>query len=516
MITETTDGVILSGERSLTRAELARRAARVASGLSALGVGEDDFIAVILRNDFAFFEAFDGASLIGAYVVPVNWHFKAEEVGYILSDSGAKAVVIHADLLPDLRSAVPAGMPVLVVSTPPEIATAYPAASGTPPLQPGERDWETWRDTNAPWAHPAREGRSGVFYTSGTTGKPKGVVRDPETDESGGEIDKLTTLIFGLEDDAPMRSVITGPVYHAMPFTFALVSVHVAELVVMQPKFEPEQLLELVEAHRITHLQLVPTMFKRLLALPEDVRTRHDLSSLRFVSHSAAPCPPDLKRAMIEWWGPVIYEYYGGTETGAVTFHNSHEALAHPGTVGRPIEGCAIRIVSADGKACAPGEVGEIFMGNPKLPDFTYNNEDSKRQEVELDGLVTIGDVGYLDADGYLYITDRARDMVISGGVNIYPAEIEAALMGMPQVRDCAVFGIPDDEFGEALCAHVSMEPDAPFDAQEIKAWLGERLAKYKVPRTFVHDESLPREDSGKVMKRKVRAQYWPVDGKAI
>jgi long-chain acyl-CoA synthetase len=261
---------------------------------------------------------------------------------------------------------------------------------------------------------------------------------------------------------------------------------------------------------------MVPTMFVRLLRLPEAVKRRHDLSSLEWVAHAAAPCPVDVKRAMIEWWGPVIHEYYGGTETGIVTFHTAEEALRKPGTVGRALPGGTVRIYGADGRILPAGEIGEIYLWLAGFPDFTYHGLDDKRREVGRDGLVTLGDVGYLDEDGYLFICDRARDMVISGGVNIYPAEIEMALLAMPGVRDCAVFRIPDDEFGEKLCAHIQPDPEVPIGAAEVTEFLRGRLADFKVPRVIKFETALPREDSGKIIKRKLREPYWAQAGRHI
>ena len=228
---------------------------------------------------------------------------------------------------------------------------------------------------------------------------------------------------------------------------------------VLQPRFEAEDMLRLIDRHKVSHMHIVPTMFVRLLRLPDEVKRRYDLSSLRWVTHGAAPCAPAVKRQMIEWWGPVINEYYGATETGIVVWHDSQEALAKPGTVGRVVEGAALRIVDEQGRDVKQGEVGEIYLRGPHLAEFTYNNDDAKRREIALGDLVTVGDVGYQDADGYVFLCDRKRDMIISGGVNIYPAEIELVLIQMPGVRDCAVFGIPDEEFGEQICAHV--EPQA-------------------------------------------------------
>jgi long-chain acyl-CoA synthetase len=246
------------------------------------------------------------------------------------------------------------------------------------------------------------------------------------------------------------------------------------------------------------------------------VKRRHDLSSLRWVTHGAAPCAPAVKRQMIEWWGPVINEYYGATETGIVVWHNSEEALRKPGTVGHVVPGALLRIVDEEGRDVKQGEVGEIYLKGPHLSEFTYNNDDAKRREVGLGELVTVGDVGYQDADGYIFLCDRKRDMIISGGVNIYPAEIESVLIQMPGVRDCAVFGIPDEEFGEQICAHVEPQAGAELQASDVRAYLGGHLARYKVPKVVEFSAALPREDSGKIFKRKLRAPYWEKMGRSI
>jgi long-chain acyl-CoA synthetase len=286
--------------------------------------------------------------------------------------------------------------------------------------------------------------------------------------------------------------------------------------IVLQPRFDPEDMLRLIEAHRVTHMHIVPTMFVRLLRLPDAVKRRYDVSSLRNVTHGAAPCPPEVKRAMIGWWGKVINEYYGATETGVVVWHDSEQALLKPGTVGKPVDGAIVRIVDDQGREVKQGEVGEIYVRAPSLSDFTYNNADEKRREVALGDLVTVGDIGYFDADGYLFLCDRKRDMIISGGVNIYPAEIESQLIDMPGVRDCAVFGIPDEEFGEAICAVVQPDAGATLAADDVRAFLGQRLARYKLPRVVEFRDALPREDSGKIFKRKLRQPYWEKAGRAI
>lgn len=510
---------LISGERHLSHAELQARAAKAASGFEALGIVEGDCIALILRNDFAFFEAALGAATVGAYAVPVNWHFTSSEVNYILRDCGARVVVIHADLLsglPDLKEALPADASILVVSTPPEVRDAYDIPADNCVVAGGRQDWNIWLDEQSPWDKPPRPTRPNMIYTSGTTGAPKGVMRLKPTPEQTETFASFLGIIFGFSAGQTVRTVVTGPVYHAAPNAYALFTVGGGGLVVLQPKFDAEELLALIEHHRITHLHMVPTMFVRLLKLPDEVKNKYDLSSLEFVTHAAAPCPPDFKRRMIDWWGPIINEYYGSTESGPPIFHTAAEALKKPGTVGRVIDGAVVKILDPEGVELPPGEIGDIYLRIKGHSDFTYKNDDEKRRGIEKHGLITVGDVGYFDEDGYLFLCDRASDMVISGGVNIYPAETEAVLIGMAGVRDCAVFGIPEEEFGEALCAHIEPEPGTDLTAEQVSTWLQERLAKYKVPRHIVFADSLPREDSGKIMKRKLRDAYWKDAGRNI
>jgi long-chain acyl-CoA synthetase len=285
---------------------------------------------------------------------------------------------------------------------------------------------------------------------------------------------------------------------------------------VLEPRFDPEDMLQLIERHRVTHQHMVPTMFVRLLRLPDDIKHRYDQSSLRFIVHGAAPCPPQVKRAMIEWWGPVINEYFGSTETGIPVWHSAEEALAKPGTVGRAIDGGVVKIFRPDGELCGVNEPGEIFMRQKSVPDFDYHGKAEARAEAGREGLVSVGDVGYLDEDGYLFLCDRKRDMVISGGVNIYPAEIEAVLHALPGVKDCAVFGIPDAEFGERLMAVVEPADGTALTAGDVQAHLRAHLADYKVPKSIEIARDLPREDSGKIFKRRLRDPYWQDAGRRI
>jgi long-chain acyl-CoA synthetase len=509
-------GRVLSGERETSRATIMERAARAATGFATLGIAAGDAIAVMLRNDFPFFEASLAAQRIGAYCVPVNWHGKVPEIAYVLSDCGAKAVVAHADLLPQLAPAMPPGVPLLVVPTPPEIAASYGLADALRRPPPGMRLWQEWLSAFAPMPEGPPGALSSMIYTSGTTGHPKGVRRLNMGAGAAQAMGQLARNVMGIVPGEVMRTVITGPLYHSAPNFYGLYAVRDGGLAILQPRFDAAELLRLVEEYRITHLHMVPTMFVRLLRLPDEVKRRYDLSSLKWVVHAAAPCSAEVKRAMIQWWGPVITEYYGATETGAVTFHTSEEALRKPGTVGRPLPGGVVRIYDEQGRVLPAGEAGEVYLWMEGWPDFTYHKLDDKRREVERDRLVTVGDVGYLDDEGYLFLCDRKRDMVISGGVNIYPAEIEAALLAMPGVHDCAVFGIPDDEYGEQLCAYVEPEPLSDLDESQVKGFLRQRLADFKVPRVLRFAAGLPREDSGKIMKRKLREPYWAEAGRRI
>jgi long-chain acyl-CoA synthetase len=500
---------MFSGDRTRPHDAISERALRAATGFKAMGVGPDSGVAVMLRNDFTFFEASRGATFAGAYAVPINWHFRGDEVRYILADSQARALVIHADLLPQVDGAVPEGVDIIVVETPAEVAAAYGVTAAQAAVPAHMTGWEEWLAPLPPIANPSSASRGAMFYTSGTTGKPKGVKRGViDIQQVMGLMIRTASEAWGFSGPHH-RILVTGPLYHSAPNGYANAAAGMGAYTVLQPRFDAEDFLRQVERHRITHAIMVPTMFVRLLALPDEVKRRYDTSSLEWITHGAAPCSPDVKRQMIEWLGPVINEYFGGTEIGLITTANSADALGKPGTVGKAITGAQIRIFDDGGKALGPGEIGEVYVWMEGMPDFTYHGLDEKRGEIGRDNLVCIGDIGYLDGDGYLFLCDRKIEMVISGGVNIYPAEIEATLITMPGVRDCAVFGIPDAEFGEALCAYVEPERDGALDAGSIRAFLRDRLAGYKVPRVIEFASDLPREDSGKIFKRKLREPYW-------
>lgn len=497
---------ILIGSRSIEPDRLLLNGRRAATGLFEMGVREDDSVALLLRNDFAFIEAIQGAILLGAYAVPINWHFKSDEVRYILDDSRPKVLVAHADLLAQVRGVIPEGLPILIVPTPPEVQADFHVSEEHCGLPAGETEWSSWLNRFEAWNEPPRSSRNAIIYTSGTTGIPKAVRRKPLTAEQSAGMARMFQLVYGVQPG--MRALVAGPLYHTSPIGFTRQAIHNSEVLILLSRFDAEETLATIERFRISHAVMVPTMLVRMLKLPEDVRKKYDLSSLRWIIHTAAPCPSEVKRAIIEWLGPIIHDTYGATETGFATHCSSEEWLAHPGTVGRPLEGVTLCIYDDNGNEVPPGGVGEIYMRNIAWPDFTYEKQEAKRREIERDGLISVGDMGYLQ-DGFLYVCDRKVDMVISGGVNIYPAEIEAALLQCPQVRDCAVFGIPDDDFGESLMAAIEPSPDAILTEEVVMDFLKERIAKYKIPRFIKFHSSLPREDSGKIFKRKLRDPYW-------
>lgn len=524
-MTATIESGVVLGDRCVSRDEILARAAMATTGFAAFGVGQGDSVALLLRNDVAFFEASLGVGALGGYAVPINWHAKGDEIAHVLADSSARAVVVHADLLGGLREVCPREVPILVVATPDELAALYhlgPQRCALPPDCDADgaagrgilRSWDAWLSEHAPFSGERSQAPASMIYTSGTTGRAKGVRRNPLTPEQIAGLRRVNAEVLGIQPG--MRTVIPAPLYHSAPNTYALSALRGRGLVVLQGRFDPEELLALIERHAINRLQLVPTMLLRLLALPDEVKCRYDLSSLEHVVHAAAPCPVEVKRAMIDWWGPIIFEYYGSTESGPVTACDSAEWLSHPGTVGRPVRGARIRVIGEGGEPAAPGEPGEIYMHFPDYGEFTYQNASERRAEIELDGFITVGDIGYLDEDGFLHLCDRKNDMVISGGVNIYPARIESAILALEGVADCAVFGIPDPDLGEVLAAAVQPQPGVVLEGDVVRSHVRACLAGFEVPRVVTFHEALPREDSGKIFKRRLRDPYWAEVGRSI
>ena len=474
------------------------RVLRAAQVLQSAGVGEGDVVALLMRNSPQLLELMLATRWLGAMWCPINWHFRTDEVQYILDDSGPRAWVADADLLQKLTGLRHAS-----------IATFVHGSDGNAPHTGGPvlQNWTQARDAARPCDAPARRPRGPMLYTSGTTGRPKGIRRAPASPEQIARGQHVLRQVLGFVPG--MRALVNAPMYHSAPNSFCVgAALENAELYIA-PRFDAEHTLRLIERHRITHAYLVPTMYVRLLALPEAVRSAYDLRSIRFVSSTGSPCSPEVKRAMIDWWGPVIHEAYGSSELGYMTLLNSADALRKPGSAGRPLDGVEMAILDEQGHSLAPDQVGLIHVHQPAYADFTYAGNDDARHAMEREGLKTMGDLGYLDEDGFLFIVDRASDMVISGGVNIYPAEIELVLQRMPGVADCAVFGIPDTEFGEALAAVVQPLPQTTLDADQVVAFLKPHLAGYKMPRFVDFVTEMPREDTGKIFKRKLREPYW-------
>lgn len=489
-MTDAHNATIRAAGPAITRATLLDRVERTAAGLAALGVKAGERVALILPNSVEFIEISLAVGRIGAFVVPINWHFKPGEIEYLLDDSTPRALFVADTLAASLPASWHGRIPTFAVATPDGAATGLPG-------------YADWRDGFAPCDLPRQLAPGSIVYTSGTTGRPKGVQRVPASAEQQVRMQALRSAMYQITPDS--RVAVPGPLYHAFPNQMALHAATLAAHLEIMPRFDPEAFLALVERERITSVGLAPIMFVRLLRLPEAVRKAYDLSSLRWAIHAGGPCAPDVKRAMIDWWGPIIAEYYGGTETGPLTLCDSAEWLAHPGTCGKPVAGAELRIVGPDGHDVPRGSTGEIYGRLHDYPDFTYRGDPAKRAEVALGDLITLGDVGYQDAEGYLYLCDRVRDMVVSGGVNIYPAEVEGALFALDGVSDCAVIGVPDAEYGEAVVALVS---GTGLDPQVLRAQLKDRIAGYKVPREIVIVSALERDASGKLRKGGLRDRY--------
>lgn len=504
---------IVCGSQHLTPEAFDATLRRAAGGLNRLGVKPGDCVAIFMRNDIPFVVASRAAAQVGACAVPINWHLSGEELAYILDDSDARVLVIHADLWRRHRDWISEDIDCIVVETPQELSQAYgldPAACAVPE---GVLDWQRWLSESEPVEGAPLAAAVSMLYTSGTTGHPKGVRRPPPSPEVASKIRAFRARVYGCGEGR--RCIVPGPLYHSAPNSYALQASVVSELLVIEPRFDSEEFLGLLERYAITAAIMVPIMFIRLLKLPQVVRERYDLSAMEFVIHAAAPCPADVKTAMIGWFGPIIHEFYGSTESGAVVACDSQQALAKPGSVGMPVPEADVRVLDENGKPLPSGEVGEIYSRFPEM-DFSYNGKPEAREAIDINGYITSGDMGYFDEDGYLYVVDRAKDMVISGGVNIYPAEIEAVLHACPGIKDCAVFGIPDEEFGESVMAVLEPEPDTILNLDQVRDYLRGRLAGFKVPRVIEIGHDLPREDSGKIFKRRLRDTYWQQAGRRI
>lgn len=469
-------------------------------------------VALLSGNRREYYETLGAVNHAGYIVVPVNWHFVGDEVRYMVEDSDAEALIADARFT-DVAAAC-GDLPKLKIKI---------LIDGTPPE--GFEDYETLLAASSA-EEPADQVSGGImFYTSGTTGRPKGV-RSSALSVVGGPMEGMHEVaqLVGASLGAPQngRSLLCGPAYHSAQWAFSWMPFTAGSSIIMRHKFDPAETLQLIDKYKITNSHMVPTQFVRLLKARDggDIGDSFDGSSLAIIWHGAAPCSPMIKKQMIEWWGPKITEYYGGTEGGILSTITSEEWLERPSSVGKPAEGYKVTIIDDDGNECPTGTPGTIYQENLTGTDFEYHNkpeETAKRHRGKAN--LTLGDIGYVDEEGYLYLTDRKIDMIISGGVNIYPAEIESVLVAHPAVKDVAVFGVPNDEFGEEIKAVVELiDPAGAGDdmTTSLATYAREHLAKYKVPRSFDYSEDMPRTPAGKLLKRLLRDPYWEGKDRSI
>jgi len=499
--------VVAPGGRTITYAQLDERSNRVANLLRSIGLRRGDHVAIMLENRAEFLEVAWGALRTGLYVTPINWHLAADEAAYIVDDCEATALVVSADLgeVLDRLRALPAldGRRFAVAGSPSGQRRAvegfddYEAALAGQPTGPADDQCEgSW-----------------MLYSSGTTGRPKGI-KPPATGGAIGAPTGFVALVSGLYGFGEGSVYLSpAPLYHAAPAGWTNAVHRLGGTTVLMDRFDPIETLSLIESERVTHVQFVPTHLVRLLKLPESERDRFDLSSLQVVVHAAAPCPPEVKRAALEWLGPIVHEYYSGSEGAGFCAIGPEEWLAHPGSVGTSLLG-PVHIVDADGIELGPEEVGQVWFESPTT--FEYHGDPEKTASAfDEHGWSSLGDMGKVDADGYLYLTDRVTNMIISGGVNIYPREIEDVLIGHPRVADVAVVGVADAEMGESVRAVVQLAErpaddgaDDPADGdaealeQELIEFCRARLSRFKCPRSVVFVDELPRLPTGKLAKR--------------
>ncbi|MGR3321555.1 MAG: acyl-CoA synthetase [Pseudooceanicola sp.] len=485
-----------SGE-TLTYGALERIANREAHALRALGIGKAENLALLFENRLDFVTLCWAAQRAGIFYTAISHHLTVGEIAYIVANCGARVLVISdsfLDRLPELQAACP-DVRIFV--------------SG--PDAPADADWRAFAGDFPETPIADEADGSDLLYSSGTTGRPKGIMRTFEEkpiDTIHPLLELLCKTMGGMDEDTVYLS--PAPLYHAAPLRYTMTVLMLGGTVVLMEKFDAESMLRLIEEHRVTHTQVVPTMFVRMLKLSDAVRAGHDLSTLRVAYHAAAPCPPEIKRRMIDWWGPILIEYYAGSEGNGVTIATSEDWERFPGTVGKSMLG-PIVIAGEDGRELPAGEIGAVYFDSG-LP-FEYRGDPDKTAGAFLRaGCSTLGDVGYVNEEGFLFLTDRASYTIISGGVNIYPQETEDTLICHPDVADVAVFGVPNEEMGEEVKAVVRLEPHAeagPDTAAALIAWCRERLSHIKVPRSVEFRDDLPRTPTGKLVKRKLKDEYW-------
>lgn len=492
----------VSSERgNRTFAELNDRANRLVRALRARGLRAGDSLALLCSNRPEFVEVYAAAVRAGMRLSCINWHLQADEVGYIVEDCEAKALIVEdrvARVAAEVVARQSRSLIKLAIGGPIHGFEAYETAL----------EAEAGHDIADPCL-----GRT-MQYTSGTTGRPKGVHWKPRLPVVSNTMAGSVPWVGG-----ESSSLCTGPLYHAAPLAYSMgVPLFHGVGIVLMDRWDPERTLQLIESQKITHTHMVATMFHRLLALPSATRERYDVSSLRYIIHGAAPTPVHVKQAMMDWLGPIIYEYYAGTEGGGTAI-TPQEWLAKPGSVGRPTPGRQVAILDDQDRVLPPGQVGHVFFTVPEFGGFEYFKDPAKTASAYRGDRFTLGDHGYLDEDGYLFLTGRTSEVIISGGVNIYPAEVDAVLMMHPAVADVATVGVPNEEFGEEVKAVVvPADGRAPSEAlaKELIAFCRERLAHFKCPRSVDFTAEVPRSEAGKIYRRKVRERYWEGRGRAL
>jgi acyl-CoA synthetase (AMP-forming)/AMP-acid ligase II len=485
-----------SGE-TVSYGQLEARSNQGAQLLRSLGLKRGDAIALLLDNSARYFEICFAAQRAGLFFTAMSTRLSAQEAEYIIGDCGAKLLVVSASL---------AGQAAELRGRNPAVTRRFALGGALP----GHEDWEAARAAQPATRIADESAGRDMLYSSGTTGRPKGVKTAlvDEAIDAPSPLLQVAATLYGLGPDAVYLS--PAPLYHAAPLRFNMTVMRFGGTSVIMEHFDAEQALALIERHGVTHSQWVPTMFVRMLKLPAEIRRRYRHDRLRVAIHAAAPCPVEVKQQMIDWWGPVLYEYYAGTEGNGFVACTSEEWLAHRGTVGRALVG-ELRILGEDGEVLPPGETGTIYFANG--PAFEYHNDPQKTaQSRSPEGWSTLGDVGYVDGEGYLYLTDRKHFMIISGGVNIYPQEVENLLVSHPKVADVAVIGVPNEEFGEAVKAVVQpmdMRQAGRALAEELIAFCRANLSHIKCPKSVDFEAELPRHPTGKLYKRLLRDRYW-------
>jgi long-chain acyl-CoA synthetase len=507
------DVALIDETGETTWARLDARVNRLVNGLRARGLKAGDTVVVISGNRREWFEIALACAHGGWTYVPANWHFAPDELAYLIEDAGTRAVLADHRFAAAAAEALADARAKDIVAV---VGVSGPEGGDLSALARDPRfvEYEAVLAAASP-DEPADQALGGpMFYTSGTTGRPKGV-RGALMGVPNIPPAMMKQVAAGIATMIPPtgRALLCGPFYHSAQWAFTFLPLLAGASVVMRHRFDAAETLKVIDAHDVTHIHLVPTQLKRLLDLPDEAKAGFSGASLQGIWHGAAPCPPAVKRGMIEWWGPIITEYYGSTEGSIISTVTAEEWLAKGGSVGKPSPQVEVIVVDDEGRRVGQGEEGVLYFRNLSGADFRYHNDEAKTAAAHLEpGVFTTGDVGRIDEDGYLWLTDRKIDMIISGGVNIYPAEIEGVLNAHPAVADAAVIGVPDEEFGENVKGIVALKeghaPSAELE-EDLRAHCHARLARYKTPKSFDFVETIPRSAAGKILKAPLRAPYW-------